>query len=114
MVSTSVVFLIILIALNSVHVALVDHMTNAHIGKHDNSNDKEDLGALVESSPVVMSLFIVFLDVLKELNGVFGMVESLLLNDTLHVLLMLFVAAATVMSTTVASEFESLHSLTKK
>lgn len=118
--SATEVLLFVLIALNPVHVASVDHVAQAHVGKHDNADDQEDLGALVKAVLVVASLLLVLLIVLKELDGVLGVVKILLLNDALHVLVSLFVilvaTAVSVASTTVTmtGKFEKLHSFNQR
>lgn len=116
--SATELLLFVLIALNPVHIALVDHVAHAHVGKHDKADDQEDLGALVKALLVVASLLLVILDVLKELNRVLRMVKILLLDNAPHVLLLLFMVAAAVSvastTVTVTSEFEKLHSFNQR
>ena len=116
--SATEVLLFVLIALNPVHVALVDHVAQAHVSKHDKADDQEDLRALVKAVLVVASLLLVILDVLKELNRVLRMVKILFLDNAPHVLLLLFVVAAAVSvastTVTVTGEFEKLHSFNQR
>jgi len=69
---TTILLFLLLVALETVDVALVDVVAHSHGGEHDNGEHHEDTRALVKAGLVVARLPIVLLAMLKELDRLFG------------------------------------------
>ena len=74
--------------LSGVHALGVHEVTESHEAECTDAERHNESGEAVEAPLVMVDLALVFLDVLKELNGVLWCVKVLFIHDFLHVLLL--------------------------
>lgn len=63
-------------------------VTEGHEADSADSEEHDELREAMDAMLVVIDLVLVLLDILKELDGVLGCVEVLLVDDLLHLLLL--------------------------